>query len=61
SEGGRQYDPANQLEVTLRADGLQIVAQKLPQDFVHWRHLARLGEALAQRLVAHTAPTHADA
>lgn len=59
--GGSKYEPANLLEVTLRSDGLQIVAQKMPQEFVHWRHLARLGETLAQRLVAHTAPANAEA
>jgi len=60
-DGGRKYEVTDHLEVTLRADGLQIVAQKMPDDFVHWRHLARLGEALAQRLIAHTAPAHAGA
>lgn len=56
--GARGYDSAAHLEVTLRADGLQIVAQNLPQDFAQWRHLAQLGEALAGRLVAHTNPAN---
>lgn len=58
ARGEHCYDSATHLEVTLRPDGLQIVAQNLPQDFAHWRHLAQLGETIADRLVAHTNPSH---
>lgn len=47
---GSAYRADEKAEVTLRADGLQIVAQHMPEDFAFWNHLARLGEALAQRL-----------
>jgi hypothetical protein len=38
------------VEITLRADGVRIIVQKMPQDIAHWRHLARLGEHLARQL-----------
>lgn len=47
---GAPYRNDERVEVTLRLDGLQIVAQQMPEDFAFWNHLARLGEALAQRL-----------
>jgi hypothetical protein len=46
----RMLKGEDNLEITLRADGLKIVVQKMPQDIAHWRHLARLGEHLAHRL-----------
>lgn len=51
---GGSYRGDERVEVTLRADGLQIVAQKMPEDFAFWQHLARLGEALAHRLGRHS-------
>ncbi len=47
---GTSYRSDERVEVTLRPDGLQIVAQQMPEDFAFWNHLARLGEALSQRL-----------
>lgn len=47
---GAPYRADEKIEATLRADGLQIVAQQMPEDFAFWHHLAQLGEALAQRL-----------
>lgn len=48
---GASYRSDEKVEITLGPDGLQIVAQQMPEDFAYWNHLARLGEALAQRLV----------
>jgi hypothetical protein len=39
------------VEINLRADGLQIVVQRLPEDFASWQHLARLGQHVARQLV----------
>lgn len=47
---GASYRGDEKVEVTLGPEGLQIVAQHMPEDFAYWNHLARLGEALAQRL-----------
>ena len=47
---GAPYRGDEKIEVTLGPDGLRIVAQQMPEDFAFWNHLARLGEALAQRL-----------
>ena len=47
---GAPYRSDENVEVTLGPNGLQIVAQQMPEDFAFWNHLARLGEALAQRL-----------
>jgi hypothetical protein len=47
---GPAYRSDEKVEVTLGPDGLQIVAQQMAEDFAFWNHLARLGEALAQRL-----------
>ena len=47
---GAPYRSDEKVEVTLGPDGLQIVAQHMPEDFSFWNHLAHLGEALAQRL-----------
>ncbi len=49
-ESGREYRSAELIEVNLRKDGLRIVAQRMPEQFVYWRHLARLGEALTRQL-----------
>ncbi len=50
TSGGVTYRSDEKVEITLRPDGLRIVAQQMPQEFVFWNHLARLGEALAERL-----------
>lgn len=47
---GAPYRGDERIEVTLGPDGLQIVAQHMPEDFAFWKHLAGLGEGLAQRL-----------
>lgn len=47
---GAAYRSAEKVEMTLGPEGLQIVAQQMPEDFAFWNHLAGLGEALAQRL-----------
>ena len=46
----RMFKAEDSVEITLRADGLKIIVQKMPQDIAHWRHLARLGEHLARHL-----------
>lgn len=51
---GGSYRGDERVEVTLRPDGLRIVAQQMPEDFAFWQHLARLGEALARRLARHS-------
>jgi hypothetical protein len=51
---GGSYRGDARVEVTLRADGLQIVAQQMPEDLGFWQHLARLGEALAHQLGRHS-------
>jgi hypothetical protein len=50
---GSHYRGDERVEVTLRQDGLRIVAQQMPEEFAFWHHLAQLGEALAQRLGRH--------
>lgn len=55
TRSGGRYQGDERVEVTLRHDGLQIVAQQMPEDFAFWQHLARLGEALAQKLGRHAA------
>jgi hypothetical protein len=52
----RPFRPENQIEVTLRADGLRIVVEKMPEDMVFWIQLAQLGETLARRLAAGAPP-----
>jgi hypothetical protein len=47
---GAAYRADERVEVSLRNDGLTIVAQQMPEDFPFWSDLARLGDALAQRL-----------
>jgi hypothetical protein len=47
---GAAYRGDEKIEVTLRPDGLQIVAQPMPEDFAFWNHLQQLGEALARKL-----------
>jgi hypothetical protein len=50
--GGSQKAPtADSIEVTLQADGLRIVVQRMPQDLACWVHLARVGECLARQLL----------
>jgi hypothetical protein len=48
---GKDFRADDSVEVNLRADGLQIVVQRMPEDFASWQHLARLGEHIAQRLI----------
>lgn len=50
--GGPAFRGEDSIEITLGADGLNIVAQRMPEDFAHWHHLARLGEHVARRLIA---------
>lgn len=45
-----EYRSAELIEVTLRQDGLRIVAQRMPEQFAHWKHLAQVGEALTRQL-----------
>ncbi|MGH6609929.1 MAG: hypothetical protein ACRECQ_06715, partial [Burkholderiaceae bacterium] len=49
-EAKLDYRSEEKVEVTLRPDGLQIVAEQMPEAFAFWNHLAQLGEALARRL-----------
>ena len=51
ASSAREFRPDDSVEVTLRGDGLQIVVQRMPEDFASWQHLARLGEHIAQQLV----------
>lgn len=50
SKRGATYRSDEKVEINLGQDGLKIVAQQMPEDFVFWNHLAQLGQALAQRL-----------
>ncbi len=52
----RQFKSEDGIEITLSAEGLQVVAQRMPEEFACWEHLARLGVHVARRL----APTCAD-
>jgi hypothetical protein len=54
---GTTFRSEDSVEINLRADGLQIVAQRMPEDFASWRHLARLGEHLSRQLVLAGAQT----
>jgi hypothetical protein len=47
----KDFRTDDSVEVNLRADGLQIVVQRMPEDFASWQHLARLGEHIAQQLI----------
>ena len=47
---GVAYRGDDMVEITLREEGLKIVVQKMPQEFAFWKHLADLGQALAERL-----------
>jgi hypothetical protein len=49
--GSSTYHSEDGVEINLRADGLQIVAQRMPEDFASWQHLARLGEHISRQLV----------
>jgi hypothetical protein len=51
SATAKNFRTDDSVEVNLRADGLQIVVQRMPEDFASWQHLARLGEHIAQQLV----------
>jgi len=51
SSAAKDFRTDDSVEVNLRADGLQIVVQRMPEDFASWQHLARLGEHIAQQLV----------
>jgi hypothetical protein len=53
--GGR-YRGDQRVEATLDQSGLRVTAQQMPEDFEFWNHLARLGEALAQRLRSVSSP-----
>ncbi len=48
---GSTFRSEDGVEINLRADGLQIVVQRMPEDFASWQHLARLGEHIARQLV----------
>jgi hypothetical protein len=52
SAGGTAFRSEDGVEVNLGADGLRIVAQRMPEEFVCWQHLARLCEHLARNLIA---------
>lgn len=49
-DAARGFKSEDCVEISLRTDGLQIVAQRMPQQFSCWEHLAKLGVHLAQRL-----------
>ena len=55
SKSGADYRCNERVEVNLSQDGLKIVAQYMPEDFVFWKHLAQLGQALAKRLATSAA------
>lgn len=42
----------DQIEITLAAGGLQILVQKMPEEFACWEHVATIGVHLAQQLHA---------
>jgi hypothetical protein len=47
---GHEYRSAELIDVNLRQDGLRIVAERMPEQFAYWKHLAQLGEALTRQL-----------
>jgi len=49
--GNSRFKGQDAVEITLSELGLRITVQRMPQDTACWRHLAQLGEHVAQRLV----------
>ena len=48
----KRFRPEETVEVNLGPRGLSVVVQRMPDDMLHWQHLANLGELLADRLAA---------
>lgn len=48
----KRFNPQDAVEVNLGPRGLSLVVQRMPDDMLHWQHLATLGELLADRLAA---------
>jgi len=48
--GGNRFRSQDAVEITLSERGLHITVQRMPQEAAYWRHLATLGEHVAQRL-----------
>lgn len=47
----RSFRSEDSVEINLRADGLQVVVQRMPEDFANWRQLAQLGQHAAGQLI----------
>lgn len=55
-DGSGRFSSQDAVEITLSERGLRITVQRMPQEADCWRHLAKLGEHVAQRLVRAGAP-----
>jgi len=47
----RSFRSEDAVEINLGGDGLQVVVQRMPEEFTSWQHLARLGQHLAVQLI----------
>jgi hypothetical protein len=47
----RSFRSEDAVEINLGSDGLQVVVQRMPQEFANWAHLAQLGQHVAQKLI----------
>lgn len=47
----RSFRSEDAVEINLGADGLQVVVQRMPEEFASWQHLARLGQNVARQLI----------
>jgi len=51
-DGSGRFSSQDAVEITLSERGLRITVQRMPQEAACWRHLAQVGEHVAQRLAA---------
>lgn len=56
--GAARFASDDAVEVTLNERGLRITVRRMPQDAACWKHLAQLGEHLAQRLARSDSARH---
>lgn len=55
-DGSGRFSSQDAVEITLSERGLRITVQRMPPEAACWRHLAKLGEHIAQRLAGAGAP-----
>jgi hypothetical protein len=51
SAATRSFRCEDAVEINLGADGLQVVVQRMPEEFASWQQLARLGQHVARQLI----------